>query len=72
MTYSEQQLLAELEEWNHLHVWDDDGVKWELHLHDTTITSGHVRIDSKLGDWSFPIDHIVRVEMPHSHPEGLE
>lgn len=64
------ELRDQLNEAGHLHVFLDSGAEFAVSKHDTTVTDGGtVVIDSKAGDWKFPVE---KVEYTDTEPSGLE
>lgn len=59
---------AALDAWGELHVETENHGSYHVHRHDTVAVGDTVYIDSKHGDWDFPLDGI-EVDYPHSHKE---
>lgn len=64
-------LADHLETTGHLHLFLDSGAEFAVSRHDTHIDTDDamVDIDSKEGDWQFPVD---KVEWVDTEPSGLE
>lgn len=65
----ETTLGDKLNEHGHLHLYLDSGAEFAVSKHDVEIDGGHVVIDSKDGDWTFPVE---KVEYADKEPSGLE
>lgn len=55
-----------LDAWGELHVETENHGSYHVHKHDTIAIDDTVYIDSKEGDWDFPLDGI-EIDYPHSH-----
>lgn len=62
------ELRSLLDSAGHLHLFLDSGAEAKVSKHDTDVTGEHVIIDSKEGDWQFPVS---KVEYADQEPSEL-